>query len=407
MIKKSFNIVYAFALALYNITIFTDFLPYNTFIKIFALILLIVDYSTKEKRKLFISPIFKPILALNAVILLNSLVGGDLSYIVTFTTNTLFLLFATQYSQFAKIETRIALILLVMHLVFAFFVELVPQSIVDDVFSKIILNNYNSNYSWRNVTGINVGLTNQPGVLATYMVALSAICYAKYFKRRRLTYIVGYILSMAIILLTTKRSAILFSIASLVIVSVIFTGRKIKKHLSRHFGKYIVFIITGVVMSLELNKRFDLLSGILDKNEALLESNDLSNGRFSIWEDSMTYFSDKPIFGIGLKNYYELNGYDIHNTYIQFLVETGIIGFISLVMCVLKVLFKSIIGLKKKFESNADSINAHSIAGLYLLVFLVLYGFVGNTFIDYAPMSLFMISVGLIDSDLYPKEKKA
>jgi O-antigen ligase len=136
-----------------------------------------------------------------------------------------------------------------------------------------------------------------------------------------------------------------------------------------------------------------------------LENNNLSNGRFSIWEDAISYYSSKPIFGIGLKNYYEISGYDVHNTYIQFLVEAGIVGFVVLITSVLKILIGSIAGLKCKYKDGLSGMDTPTIVGVYLLFFLIMYGFVGNTFIDYAPMSLFMISVGLISSDLYSMEK--
>ena len=404
--KKKNGFLYIVALILFNVTVFTDFLPYNTMVKFIALILLLVDFILVGRQKIAISPLLRPLLWLNIVIALNGLVGGDLSFIFTFTINVLSIILAVQSPIFAKTEVKIMSVLLTVHLACAFFVELAPSTVVDDVFSRIILNRYNSNFSWRNVTGINVGLTNQPGVLSAYMVALSALFFAKYCNKKKLRYIIGYILSTAVILLTTKRSAILFSIIALVSVGVIFAGRRIKKHLNKHFGKYTMFVVVGVLLSFELNKKFDLLTGILDKNETLLENNDLSNGRFSIWKDAITYFLDKPVFGIGFKNYYQINGYDIHNTYIQFLVEAGVVGFIVLVINVLKILTSSIAGLRRKNKDGLSHMDVPAIVGVYLLIFLILYGFVGNTFIDYAPLSLFMISVGLINSDVYSTEKQ-
>ena len=46
-----------------------------------------------------------------------------------------------------------------------------------------------------------------------------------------------------------------------------------------------------------------------------------------------------------------------------------------------------------------------TIIGLYLIVFLILYGFVGNTFIDYLPLSLFIIAISMISNDYFFKKE--
>ena len=61
---------------------------------------------------------------------------------------------------------------------------------------------------------------------------------------------------------------------------------------------------------------------------------------------------------------------------------------------------------KRNYESGFSCMKESTIMGMYLLIFLMLYGFVGNTFIDYLPLSMFIISIGMLVSDVSKKEVK-
>ena len=79
------------------------------------------------------------------------------------------------------------------------------------------------------------------------------------------------------------------------------------------------------------------------------------NGRFYLWSQSLQEWEKNPIFGHGLGGMYRLIGKASHNTYLQLLSETGLIGvllFIPLLFLYIrrtfivdKVMFVVLIGV--------------------------------------------------------------
>lgn len=54
--------------------------------------------------------------------------------------------------------------------------------------------------------------------------------------------------------------------------------------------------------------------------------NDISNGRFDLWRQALDIWWKRPIFGSGYESLGRAIGMGVHNTYIQILCDTGLIG---------------------------------------------------------------------------------
>ena len=92
-----------------------------------------------------------------------------------------------------------------------------------------------------------------------------------------------------------------------------------------------------------------------------IEDGKLSEGQFSssysdrilIRNSYLVIFEDYPLFGLGLNNgtalhkikypYWALGGYSTHNTFLAFLVETGILGFFCFILVLIRSIFISVI----------------------------------------------------------------
>lgn len=63
-------------------------------------------------------------------------------------------------------------------------------------------------------------------------------------------------------------------------------------------------------------------------------ANQLTSGRLDLWKKALELFSEKPAFGIGWEQFMNHNTYehDVHNTYLQWLCEAGIVGFVLLMV---------------------------------------------------------------------------
>ena len=76
---------------------------------------------------------------------------------------------------------------------------------------------------------------------------------------------------------------------------------------------------------------------------------DVSGGRLDLWSTAWSLFLAKPLLGIGWERFMGYNTFhhDVHNTYLQWLCETGIVGFVLIFVPVLVLLGMSYRRAKK------------------------------------------------------------
>lgn len=80
-----------------------------------------------------------------------------------------------------------------------------------------------------------------------------------------------------------------------------------------------------------------------DENSTTYTAADAESSRFELWRAARKIFEDKPLLGVGSRRFYEYSaryedlshdqlGKNSHNTYLEILAGTGLIGFIPFVM---------------------------------------------------------------------------
>ena len=84
-----------------------------------------------------------------------------------------------------------------------------------------------------------------------------------------------------------------------------------------------------------------------------ITTNEVSSGRTDLWKKAYALFRENPITGIGWEQFMNHNIYehDVHNTYLQWLCEVGIFGFIFLAVPMLLICF-SIFMQTLRFAKN-------------------------------------------------------
>lgn len=91
----------------------------------------------------------------------------------------------------------------------------------------------------------------------------------------------------------------------------------------------IGFTIVGLVLLISgILRESVLFVNLFSKFNATLVAGDVSDGRYRIWTDSLSLFLARPLTGIGIDSLiYSIHDIDnAHNSYLQSLLELGIIG---------------------------------------------------------------------------------
>ena len=161
-------------------------------------------------------------------------------------------------------------------------------------------------------------------------------------KKRTFISIAMYVVNAIAIVYTASRGSFLSAIISSVLVFLFFLFSKDIK-LSRKLIYFVLVIVLICVLIKVIETQFPL------QWERMLnfDSDDGGNGRLDLWDKALLRWQQNPIFGGGLYSNYLNTGKATHNTYLQILSETGLIGFgIGITFFVLM--------LKKayKFEKN-------------------------------------------------------
>lgn len=381
---------------------FTDFLRSYLIWQVVCLSFYLLYHiiSLKNPAKIANHIYIVPMLIFCQYLFVNVLIGGSVIFIFAFILNIVLLIFLTSTPTANVIFARIMALCAFIHLVFTILVEIMPVGIINEIFKIILGSDYWTNWDWRVQQNSNVGITTQPGNNALYLTTLLAFCVAHLMttnkkNKKTIYWWICLILTVIGIISTTKRAPLVFNAFSIYAVYMIYNRRRI------NFNKIIkVFavIIVGLILFFIIYKNTDVFSGVIAKNSYLAISNDISNGRISLWNYALEQFNNNPIFGVGLKTTYDVLGLDVHNVYIQLLAETGIVGFTIFLFALLILVVNSIKNIRYLIYCNEDSVKRSVIMGMYLTIYLISYGLVGNPFIDYIPLGIFVCSIYMANS---------
>jgi O-antigen ligase len=135
----------------------------------------------------------------------------------------------------------------------------------------------------------------------------------------------------------------------------------------------------------------------LDLSRSGGESNSLE-WRIGRWADILQYWRDNPFFGLGYgastSGQLLRGGYAPHSEYVRMLVETGIVGAVSLL--ILTIIVLTHLGRRSKIENQFSGIASIALASL---IGLLINAVAENTFTYSAPSYVLAILVAYTYSD--------
>jgi O-antigen ligase len=232
-----------------------------------------------------------------------------------------------------------------------------------------------------------------------YPVLIFLILYNNINYKNILISLLGYI-SLILVVLSGERTAI-FIFFSFNILSLIFVNN-LKKLFFVNFFVSILICIFILIISDPIYERFinTTINGFsADDGKLLIFSENHQNHYLT----SLMIFFDNPIFGVGPKMFREVCQYSQylvydgcsthpHNSYMQLLSETGIIGTLPVI-----IFFLFIVGQLLRFSLQKNNNDTSNISIIYLIIFLNLFPFMpsGNFFNNWLNI-VYFIPVGFL-----------
>lgn len=266
------------------------------------------------------------------------------------------------------------------------------------------------------------GFTNQTAHLAGYILSAIGVIIFSSKKEKFSAKLISILLLILLIyglLLSAKRAHLIFTIIAILLTYLFsINNKRIVQNTIRLLSGAIVAIIIAIFLYNSIDNDSD--SPIVDFIEeleytivGLLEGEDVSNGRITLYRYSWELFKEKPITGIGWKEFRENSiglinnekGSHPHNIYLQLLTELGIIGFLLFMIPVMYVYYKTFLLLRFLIKDNFFKNWKFGIQfSFFTQTFFVLYGLTGNLLTDFNFLLIYFLSVSITMSALVKLE---
>lgn len=219
--------------------------------------------------------------------------------------------------------------------------------------------------------------------------------------------IICSIILFSLLLLTQKKGVIFLSLLSLVFVMLIlFATRKQWVRII----KLLVFLgIAGAIFFVYVKNHSDsvLLYRILQFFEKISKNESIDSGRNMLQQYAVDEFMRHKMFGIGWRKFNALtttvfgyaSGHEVNFDYLQWLCETGIVGFTMNIIPVLTMLFRTYFVCAKYIRNETDlRVKWSVLIAVFSQIFTVVYAFIEIPFYDILVFTLYIVSCIVINA---------
>lgn len=129
----------------------------------------------------------------------------------------------------------------------------------------------------------------------------------------------------------------------------------------------------------------------------------LTSGRMGLWKTALELFKENPVFGIGWEQFMNHNTYehDVHNTYLQWLCESGMVGFVLLMtptMFMYAMTFKRTIRYRRKNRSVSYAVKQMNFVSLGMQTFLLAVNLIDPAYYHLNYFCFYALVIGLEDA---------
>lgn len=269
------------------------------------------------------------------------------------------------------------------------------------------------------------GFTNQTAHIAGYIVnGIGIIIFSNWKKKlsRLVLPTVFLFLLVTGLLLTAKRAHLIFMIISIIITLIFSINNKaffkkvIKITMALFTVLFLAFLLFTTVKFSEDSPIITFVNELETTIKGIVTGKDVYSGRIILYSNSLELFKEKPIIGIGWREFKKHSlglinsdvGSHPHNIYLQLLTEFGIIGFILFIIPVIYLYYKTY-RMLRILSSQNDSLQKWKFSiqfSFYSQTFFILYGLTGNLLTDHNFLLMYFFACSISLSALLKLKSK-
>lgn len=174
------------------------------------------------------------------------------------------------------------------------------------------------------------GTLMDPNYVSIPFVAAANLCLYRIFERKDLVMnIAMLIVNLLALLCAASRGAVVALLISIILHFLLAKKLNVSKLITIGIIMLILYYLVLPVVLGSFGEQFNRMSDFGFEDD---------NGRFELWGNAFELFLSKPLLGIGLGGMVDTMGHASHNTYMQVLTETGLLGFVLFLSLILKML---------------------------------------------------------------------
>ena len=249
-------------------------------------------------------------------------------------------------------------------------------------------------------------------ITVAILICLSGILVSNSGKRR-VSWKDVLLLSLyfAAVLIENRRGEVLSLFCAVLCVYLLsMNPKKRPAFLKKFLWLIAIFVISTVTLLILYQRgalgRYQSMIGNVIEGES---SGDITSGRSFLWKIALDLFRRNPVFGIGWQQFltYNSNHMNVHNTYLQWLCESGITGFILLMIPMIALFFISLrqfMALVRQSDAQPLSLTMGTV-GFGTQVFFLLLNFIDPAFYHMDYFGFFVLAVMMTEwSGQYQKK---
>lgn len=297
---------------------------------------------------------------------------GDASYEISFAAVAILYCLVRRYDAWYSIFLKVMILFGTFFAIMTFACLAVPSIYYDVILP--VMERYGTSYTPSPEAGFTAHYSSNAVFLALGSCAVLAYAVFNAKGKKRKDMVILSVILIAALLMTGKRGTLICLVAAIYVAWFLYMGKKRGKVF------WIITVTFFLLVCAYIASWFiEPLGNFVLRFQEQIASGDISTGRFVLWAEAWSAFTQKPLFGHGWRwfrfNNHYASDHDVHNVYLQLLTEVGIIGsipffvFFFINMKRAMILYRS--SLSKKYPFGVNQSRAIAFSFIYQVFFLI------------------------------------